>query len=212
MLSTFCLSAWGGSHLVAQGLRSLIHLSPHDSFPRKIYNNVAITNRLALIGFAIYPTALSVGMATLVPHGYCEPEFNIHRFWPPHTRDDIKDILERWMSLAMLHGRIGLSVREMNRWRLTLGRGVVWGLGIAAWVTIEIYMGPCWYYPRVWKVWFPIICVSFAMWFVAHAQELIVRSWKSVGMAHLELLLFVGVVYIVRRVDVDGFCVQPTCW
>ncbi|KAF3803887.1 hypothetical protein GCG54_00008389 [Colletotrichum gloeosporioides] len=212
IISRFCLSAWGGQRLVAEGLRSLVHLSPHDSFTRKIYTDEAVTKRLALIAFAIYPTALSVGMATISLSGYCDPQYNAHRFWPPHTRDDIKDILESWTGLAMIHVRTGLSLQQMNRWRLSLGRAVVWGLGIATWVTVEIYMGPCWYFSRIWKVWFSVICVSFATWFIAHAQELIVKSRKSVGTAHLELLMYIGVVYIVRWVDVDGLCVKPTCW
>lgn len=211
-ISRFCLSAWGGQHLVAEGLRSVVHLSPRDSLARKIHNDEAVTKWLALIAFAIYPTALSVGMATISPDGYCDPQYNIHRFWPPHTRDDIKDILESWTSLVVIHARMGMSLHQMNRWRLTVGRAVVWGLGIAAWVTVEIYMGPCWYFSRVWKVWFSVICASFATWFVAHAQELTVRSWRLVGTAHLKLLLYIGVVHIVRWVDVDGFCVKPTCW
>lgn len=202
----------GGKRLISKGLRCLINFFPKESFPQDIFNNERLMNFLVLICFAILPTAISATFTTIVAGGFCNPDFNVFRFWPPRTRDDIKSILEGWAGLAAVHLKTGASLSQIVKWNLTIGRWLMWTLGVGVWTTTEIYIGPCRYYPLVWRFWFSILGVSLVSWFLKHADALIVKNWKSTGKAHVELLVFLGTFYVVRWVDQDGYCTKPSCW
>ncbi|KAF6813055.1 hypothetical protein CPLU01_14748 [Colletotrichum plurivorum] len=206
------MSTFGGERLITHGTRSLLALFPPDSLPRRVLNNEAITNRLAVAVFALFPTAVSAALACIAPEGYCSPEHNVRRFLPARTRDDVKGALEAWFGLAQAHAKTGMSLWQMGRWQITVGRVLAWAFGIAVWVTVEILAGPCWCYPRAWRLWFSVLSVSLASWLVGNAEILVVGRWNLVGKVHAQLLLFLGALYYAGQVDVDGFCVKPNCW
>ncbi|KAL0930397.1 uncharacterized protein CTRU02_214472 [Colletotrichum truncatum] len=206
------LCTWGAYSIIAKGLRCLVESMIQKSSPRRIADIEVIIDTLALIGFAVFPTAMAAAVPAIVPEGSCNPQFNVHRFLPLRTRDDIKGILESWVGLLMVHGRTGMSLQQFGKWRLTLARVAVWSVSLVGWVTVEVYMGPCWYLPRVWKFWFSIICISLMSWFLGNAESLIVTKWELLGKVHVQLALYLWVLYFVRWVNLDGYCVRPTCW
>ncbi|TEA22098.1 hypothetical protein C8034_v006291 [Colletotrichum sidae] len=208
------LISYGGHRLLKRGLASMVDFFPPTSYPRAIRDNRAAVsfNLLAIVAVALYPTAVSLAFATTVPEGFCDAKNNVHRFIPPRTRDDIKSILDGWFAVFMAHFKTGTSLQQLHRWQLTVGRGLVWVLAVAAWSVVEIGMGPCWYYSRVWSFWYAVLSMCFASWFVGRAEQLIVAKRELLCVAHLELVMFLAVLYIVKWVKLEGFCEEPGCW
>ncbi|OHE92606.1 hypothetical protein CORC01_12117 [Colletotrichum orchidophilum] len=206
------VTVFGGNYMINNGTRCLIDFLPAGYMPRSLLNNGTITQVLTLIGFAILPTATSATFSVVAPGSFCDPKTNIFRFWPPRTRDDIKAMLDGWVGLAGLHFKMGGSMTQMAKWTWTFGRASMWLVGIGLWTTVEIYFGPCRYYPLVWRFWFSVMSVSLVSWFLGNADKLIVTKCKSIGLVHLELVAYLAACYVVRWAELDGFCSKADCW
>ncbi|KZL74050.1 hypothetical protein CT0861_00186 [Colletotrichum tofieldiae] len=203
---------WGGYRLITRGSQCLVGLFARGSFAQKIFNNGSLMNLLALLGCAILPTAMSAFWTTPLPGGFCNPEHNILRFWPPRTRNDIKAILDGWIGLATIHLKFEGGFARVVKCKITIGRILMWLLGVGVWTTVEICYGPCHYFPLVWRLWFSVMGVSLASWFLGNAEALIVKEWEAVGSVHVELVAYLVAFYVVRWVNLQGYCAMPGCW
>ncbi|KAK1621600.1 hypothetical protein BDP81DRAFT_443371 [Colletotrichum phormii] len=206
------IATLGGKYMITNGSQCLVDFFPAGSVPRSLLENNTLRQTLTLLSYFTLPTATSATVSSVVPGGFCDPKANIPRFWPPRTRDDIKAILDGWAGLAGLHLKTGGSMTQMSKWKWTFGRAFMWLLGIGTWTTVEIYFGPCWYYPLAWRFWFTIMSASLVSWVLGNAKRLLVREWASVGLVHLELMAYLAVFHLARQADLDGFCSKADCW
>ncbi|KAK2039601.1 hypothetical protein LZ31DRAFT_81400 [Colletotrichum somersetense] len=204
-------TAWGGYRLIIRGSRCLIDFLSRPSFARNMIENETMVSCIALLGCAILPTAMSAFRTTPLP-AFCYASHNILRFWPPRTRNDIKAILDGWIGLAANHVNCEGSVARMVNCKITLGRTLMWMLGVGFWTMAEIYLGPCRYFSLMWRFWFTIMNVSFVSWFLGSADALIVANLEAVGPVHLEMVGYLLTLYIVRLADLKGYCTSPNCW
>ncbi|KZL84147.1 hypothetical protein CI238_02721 [Colletotrichum incanum] len=181
---------WRGYHLITRGSQCLVDFLACRSFARKIFINEPLMNCITMLSCAILPTAMSAFWTTPLPGGFCNPEHNILRFWPPRTRNDIKAILNAWIGLATVRLKFEGAFVRVVKCKITIGRVLMWILGVGVWTTVEIYYAPCHYFPLVWRLWFSIMSVSFASWVLGNAEALIVKEWEAVESLHVELLAY----------------------
>ncbi|GKT45267.1 uncharacterized protein ColSpa_05448 [Colletotrichum spaethianum] len=206
------VAMWGGYRLFTRGSQCLFNSLPRGSSAQKLFNNEFLKTFTFLLGYTILPTATSALWTIVVPGGFCYPEHNILRFWPPHTRNDIKAVLEGWIELATLHIKVEASFSRMVKCKNTIGQVLVWMLGVGVWTTVEILYGPCRYFPLVWKSWFSVLGISLASWFLGNAEALFVKELKAVGSVHVEFVAYLVIFYVARWVDLQGYCTRPSCW
>ncbi|KAK1981699.1 hypothetical protein LZ30DRAFT_74197 [Colletotrichum cereale] len=204
-------TAWGGYRLINRGSRCLVDFLSRGSFARNIIDNEPLVICITLLGYAVLPTVTSVIWTTALP-GFCYAEHNVLRFWPPRKRNDIKAILDGWIGLATIHVKAEGSFARVIKCKITLGRVLVWMLGVGVWTTAEIYYGPCRYFSFVWRLWFSVMGISFGSWFLGNAEALIVKKREAVGLVHLEFVAYLIIFYVARWVDLQGYCTSPNCW
>lgn len=207
------LVCFGGDRLLRRGLLSLELLFGRQRWaPRQILGNGRIVSRSLLLGYGALPFATSAMLPAIMGVAVCAPTRNINNYMPVRTRDDIKAILEAWYTSASALFQCGMGIQRAYKRPITPRHFVVFTLSVGVAATAELAMGMCKYNMLMWSIWFPLLGTCAAAWFVDNAKDLLgVRRLEDLCRVHVDLLLFLIVLYMVRWSPLDEYCQNPIC-
>lgn len=209
----FALLGYGGGHLLQLGLLSLGKLFNPSWYQWHIVENHPFPTYWLWLGYAALPFAVSALAPATIGNAICIEARNINNHIPVKTRDDIKAILEAWYASATVFFQFGTAFQQFNKWPLTFERFAIFSFfaGLAA--VLELKIGLCRYNKLMWDIWFPILATCTGAWFTANAKGLIgIRRVENLNNDHVQLLLFLSVLYTVRWSPVDEYCTKSGCW
>jgi hypothetical protein len=205
-------ASWFGTyHLSVAGISSLISLLPKNSrarmnFARRVDWFIVDGQ---WITFATLPLFTAYTYSCIAPDIRCDPKDNIYLHLPIRKKDDFRQVAGIWWKHAQALFQGGFGPTQLLR-NLPLTSGNLFAFGVSGVIVsaAKVWVGPCWEARVLRSIFIPIISFCTAMWVGATWKALL----RKANFAHLQLVLYVWVLYLAWRIPARETCANPKCW